>query len=183
MDVCPDGFSAITSWSECDMASDALGYTSDSSKNDGASNAVCNWCQGCGGQTTRLSAQHGKAAYWVCQTQCGEWQRVGSSKHVCAEDNTGALCFAASMECRVPHCRSTLRRCSSCVLAESVCPHCGLVRTQLVHPSVWSVRACSVCVGRGWQGPMPRRLLSYCCVERVLPRCQCTGIHSGREQE
>ena len=91
MDACPEGFSAITRWSECRIASDALGYASDDTKNDGEPDAVCNWCQGCGAQTTRLSTMHGIKAYWVCQKDCDMWQLQANQKYACTEDSTSTL--------------------------------------------------------------------------------------------
>ena len=71
VDACPDGYYSIHTASECEAASNALGYTYEAGVNNdiGTSNSLCNYCGGCNPKTTRVDADHGTKAKWICSTR------------------------------------------------------------------------------------------------------------------
>ena len=69
VDACPAGYKSIKDEVTCETASKYLGleYRGDRNKDSG----ICNWCGGCntanGGQSVRITGNHGGKAKWICE--------------------------------------------------------------------------------------------------------------------
>ena len=69
IDSCPEGHETITEPSTCEIASKLLGLRYMAHFNTGGVNAICNLCEGCSPQYTRVSDNHGPKARWICKLQ------------------------------------------------------------------------------------------------------------------
>ena len=85
-DACPTGYEPIRDEQTCETASRHLGDLYRPNRNDGTNNALCNGYKcgvGSGCTGTRLSANHGGNAQWICQALGVSW-----ASHVGADART-----------------------------------------------------------------------------------------------
>ncbi len=101
IDACPTGYEPIRDEQTCITASQHLGDPYSANHRDGHPNALCNGfaCgaengQGSGCTGTRLSANHGGGAKWICQALGVSWaSHVGADARTLSARGAGTCVY------------------------------------------------------------------------------------------